>query len=109
MEKVSRHQIARGSDVKIEVILSNLPEGETMDTIDFTTVFSCGNTSKTFSKDQLYKLQDGDSFRYIAAFSTEIFPVGDMMMKVSASVPDDAFPDGKRDDIIFADTKVTLI
>ena len=109
MEKVTRHQIARGSDIKIEVILSNLPAGETMDSVTFTTSFMCGGTSIAFSKEKLYKLEDEGRNRYIAAFNTGQFPAGDLMMKVTASVPDAAFDDGKRDDIIFADTKVSLV
>ena len=58
------------SDIKIEVILSDLPAGVTMDDIDFTVKFSTSSKSVTKTKDALVRLDGAAGGRYIACLKS---------------------------------------
>lgn len=97
------------SDIKIEVILSDLPAGITMDDIDFSTTFSTPDDSITLTKDDLVRLDGAAGGRYIACLKSFLLGQGDIMMTVNAKIPDDAFADGVRIDVVTVDTKATII
>ena len=98
------------SDIKMEVILSDLPEGCTMDDIDFSVKFATPNTSITKNKASLVRIENESGIgRYIACFSSNDIGIGDILMTVSASIPDDAFNSGIRKDVVTVDTKATVI
>ena len=98
------------SDIKMEVILSDLPEGCTMDDIDFSVKFATPNCSVTKNKEDLVRIENEAGLgRYIACFSSNLIGIGDILMTVTASIPDEAFSSGKRKDVVTVDTKVTVL
>lgn len=97
------------SDIKIEVILSDLPAGVTMDDIDFTVKFSTSSKSVTKTKDALVRLDGAAGGRYIACLKSPELGQGDIIMTVDADIPDDAFEGGFRKDVVACDTKATII
>lgn len=109
MEKITRFGILMDSDIKIEVILSNLPVGKTMADIDFSVVFSTANGSLPLEKKDLYTIVDGDDTRYVACFNSSKVGKGDVIMTVTANIPDEGFEGGFRKDVVKADTKVTVL
>ena len=109
MEKITRTGILMSSDIKIEVILSRLPEGVTMDDIDFSVVFATANGSLSLQKSELHTVDSGGVMRYIACFNSSEVGRGDIIMTVTASIPDDGFEGGFRKDVVKADTMVTVL
>lgn len=109
MEKITRFGILMDSDIKIEVILNNLPVGKTMADIDFSVVFSTANGSLPLAKKDLYAIVDGDDTRYVACFNSSKVGKGDVIMTVTANIPDEGFEGGFRKDVVKADTKVTVL
>lgn len=109
MEKITRVGILMDSDIKIEVVLGNLPTGKTMDDIDFSVSFSTANGRITMEKSKLYTLEDGGKTRYIACFNSSKVGKGDIIMTVTASIPDAGFVGGFRKDVVKADTMVTVL
>ena len=97
------------SDIKIEVILSDLPAGITMDDIDFSVKFSTSTKYVTKAKDELVRLEGAAGGRYIACLKSSELGQGDVIMTVDADIPDDAFEGGLRKDVISVDTKATII
>lgn len=109
MEKITRIGILMDSDIKIEVILDNLPAGKTMADINFSVAFSTANGKLTMEKSKLYSLEDGGKTRYIACFNSSKVGKGDIIMTVTASIPDAGFAGGLRKDVVKADTMVTVL
>lgn len=97
------------SDIKIEVILSDLPVGYTMDDIVFSVKFSTPSQSVTKDKDALVRLDGAAGGRYIACLKSTELGQGDIIMTVTASIPDDAFEGGMRTDVVSVDTKATIV
>ena len=97
------------SDIKIEVILSDLPAGVTMDDIDFTVKFATPTALVTKSKAALVRLDGAAGGRYIACLKSSELTQGDIIMTVDADIPDDAFEGGLRKDVVSVDTKATII
>ena len=97
------------SDIKIEVILSDLPVGVTMDDIAFSVKFSTSTKSVTKAKDALVRLDGAAGGRYIACLKSSELNQGDIIMTVDADIPDDAFEGGLRKDVVSVDTKATII
>lgn len=109
MEKITRIGILMSSDIKLEVILSNLPAGKTMADIDFSVVFATANGSVQLEKSELHTVEGDGNTRYIACFNSSKVGKGDIIMTVTASIPDDGFEDGFRKDVVKADTMVTVL
>lgn len=106
----TRKQIMQPSDLKIEVIITDLPDGHTMDDIDFSVKFSTPGSSVSKDKASLVRIEtEAGIGRYIACFRSTEVGKGDILMTVSASIPDDAFAGGLRNDVVTVDTKVTVI
>ncbi len=97
------------SDIKIEVILSDLPVGVTMDDIAFSVKFATSTNSVTKTKDALVRLDGAAGGRYIACLKSSELGQGDVIMTVDADIPDDAFEGGLRKDVVAVDTKATII
>lgn len=97
------------SDIKIEVILSDLPAGITMDDIAFSVKFSTSTNSVTKAKDALVRLDGAAGGRYIACLKSSELGQGDVIMTVDADIPDDAFEGGLRKDVVSVDTTATII
>ena len=97
------------SDIKIEVILSDLPAGITMDDIAFSVKFATPTALVTKSKAALVRLDGAAGGRYIACLKSSELGQGDVIMTVDADIPDDAFESGLRKDVISVDTKATII
>ena len=97
------------SDIKIEVILSDLPVGGTMDDIAFSVKFATSTNSVTKTKDALVRLDGAAGGRYIACLKSSELGQGDVIMTVDADIPDDAFEGGLRKDVVAVDTKATII
>lgn len=105
----TRRTFQMPSDIKMEVILSDLPEGLTMDDIDFSVKFSTPRCELTKEKADLVRAVDEAGIsHYIACFSSNDIGVGDILMTVSADIPDDAFEGGTRKDVVSVDTKITV-
>ena len=105
----SRKTYRTPSDIKIEVILSDLPAGVTMDDIDFSVKFATSTKSVTKTKDALVRLDGAAGGRYIACLKSTELGQGDVIMTVDANIPDDAFEGGFRKDVVACDTKATII
>ena len=97
------------SDIKIEVILSDLPVGVIMDDIAFSVKFSTSTKSVIKAKDALVRLDGAAGGRYIACLKSAELGPGDVIMTVDADIPDDAFEGGLRKDVVAVDTKATII
>lgn len=105
----TRRIYRRPSDIKIEVILSDLPAGVTMDDIAFSVKFSTSTNSVTKAKGALVRLDGVAGGRYIACLKSIELGQGDVLMTVDADIPDDAFEGGLRKDVVSVDTKATII
>ena len=97
------------SDIKIEVILSDLPSGVTMDDINFRVKFATPTAVVTKPKASLVRLDSAAGGRYIACLKSSELGQGDVIMTVDADIPDDAFEGGLRKDVVSVDTKATII
>ena len=87
--------IPLGEDRKIEIALTNLPAGVTMETVEATYTVKVGHSSKEFSSDDVRKTVDG---KYYLAVSTGDLEPGDLTLSAHVRIPDDDFTDGYRDE-----------
>lgn len=97
--------IPQGADKKVLIQLTNLPDGETMDSIDFDVTFSAGYQEVTLSKNQLKKI-DG---KYYFPLATKDLGIGDLMLRVNVSVPDEDFEDGVRNEPLVYDMNAKIV
>lgn len=97
--------IPQGADKKVLIQLSNLPDGATMDSIDFEVTFTSGHRSVTLPKSQLKKI-DGN---YYFPLATKDLGIGDLMLYVNVAVPDDDFDDGVRNEPLVYDMNAKII
>ena len=86
----------RGSDCKVQVIIDDLPDGLTMQEVDFNCTFRVGQTKTAFSKAQLKNPEYGV---FIAPLSTSTLERGDLWLDIQINVPDSDFGDGYRNEL----------
>ena len=87
--------IPLGEDRKIEIALTNLPDGVTMETVEATYTVKAGHISKDFTSADVRKTMDG---KYYLAISTESLAPGDLTLSAHVRIPDGDFADGYRDE-----------
>lgn len=98
--------IPQGEDRKIEVLLINLPDGVTMETVDATFTVSCGRQSVQFDRTALHKTADG---KYYLAIATSQLGVGDLKISAHVRIPDADFTDGYRDEYPELDLNAKIV
>lgn len=98
--------IPQGEDRKIEVLLSNLPDGVTMENAEVTFTVSCGYDSVTFERGNVRKTADG---KYYLPVSTADLGIGDLKLSAHVRIPDDDFPDGYRDEYPEVDLNAKIV
>lgn len=98
--------IPQGEDRKIEVLLSNLPDGVTMDTVDVTFTVSSGHSSVEFTRDKLCKTADG---KYYLPVATDSLSIGDLKLSAHVRIPDNDFADGIRNEYPEFDLNVKIV
>lgn len=98
--------IPQGEDRKIEVLLSNLPDGVTMETVDVTFTVSCGYQSVQFDRTRLRTTADG---RHYLAVATSQLGLGDLKLSAHVRIPDTDFADGYRDEYPELDLNAKIV
>ena len=98
--------IPQGEDRKIEVLLSNLPDGVTMDTVDVTFTVSSGHSFMEFTRDKLCKTADG---KYYLPVATSQLGLGDLKLSAHVRIPDTDFADGYRDEYPELDLNAKIV
>lgn len=98
--------IPQGEDRKIEVLLSNLPDGVTMENVDVTFTVSCGHQSVQFDRTALHKTADG---KYYLAIATSQLGVGDLKLSAHVRILDTDFTDGYRDEYPELDLNAKIV
>lgn len=103
----NNHEIVPyGSDIKVQVILKELPDELTMQDISFSCRFHVGGASLSFDKSEL---NNPDEDVFLAPIETSRLTRGDLWLEVNASIPDTAFPDGFRHEIKEIFTKIKIV
>lgn len=105
----SRFKVVQPAQFKVEVIIGSLPGGRTMDDISFRCTFSSGGKSIELDNSEFHKISTPLGNRYIAPLSSDQLGKGDVMMTVTADIPDSAFSSGHRKDVDICDTLVTIV
>jgi len=85
--------IKHGSDRKIQIIITDLPDDKTMEDIDFNITFRAGGMSVSFAKAEL---KHPDENVFIAPLATSNLGIGDLWMSTEVCIPDEDFDDGIR-------------
>lgn len=98
--------IPQGEDRKLQVALSNLPDGVSMDTVDVTFTVSSGHSSIDFTRAQLCKTADG---KYYLPVETSKLSIGDLKLSAHVRIPDDDFTDGVRNEYPEFDLNVKIV
>ena len=98
--------ISQGEDRKIEVLLSNLPDGVTMQNLDVTFTVSCGYQSVQFDRTHLRTTADG---RHYLAVDTSQLGLGDLKLSAHVRIPDTDFADGYRDEYPELDLNAKIV
>ncbi len=98
--------IPQGEDRKIEVLLSNLPDGVTMQNLDITFTVSCGYQSVQFDRTHLRTTADG---RHYLAVDTSQLGLGDLKLSAHVRIPDTDFADGYRDEYPELDLNAKIV
>ena len=103
-----RETVVKGSDFRLRVHITNIGEGIHVSdqNVALTCIVRVGETSITKAKAQLTRLDDDT---YIFPVATEGLDKGNVFLETRTSVPDIAFQDGVRDEIVTTDTGVTII
>lgn len=103
-----RETVVKGSDFRLRVHITNL--GENIHLSDQNVSLVCTlrvrDTSLVKEKAELTQV---DADTYIMAVSTTNLTKGDVYLETHTGVPDIAFQDGVRDEIVNTDTGVTII
>lgn len=95
-----------GSDIKIQVIINDLPDELTMQDIDFSCRFYVGTAEVTLAKTDL---KNPDDEVYLAPIETSSLSRGDLWLEVTASIPDTDFSDGFRHEIQIISTGIKIV
>lgn len=85
-----------GSDCKIQIFIDDLPDGLSMQEVDFSCTFRVGQSTTSLSKSQLKNPEYGV---YIAPLATDILSRGDLWLDIQIKVPDSDFSDGYRNEV----------
>lgn len=88
--------IKHGSDRKIQVIITDLPDDMTMEEIDFSVTFRAGGKTVSFEKSELKHL---DENIFVAPLVTGNLGLGDLWMETEVRIPDEDFEDGIRHEL----------
>lgn len=97
-----------GTELKMHIGFSYPADNTiTLDTLDNVIVeFFCNkNQVQTFTKEQLIREPDG---QYYAPVDTTRTGSGQLKMKMTVEIPDNAFPDGYRTEIGICTTNVII-
>lgn len=98
-----------GTELKLNINIQPI-DGLTMTDYDFEVQLVSGiitNKSKTYRKDELVK--NGDDNNYILPFNTQDVGVGKIVCRIIAHLPDGAFSDRKRTEIVEIDTGIEVV
>lgn len=103
-----RETVVKGSDFRLRVHITNIGEGihASDQNVALTCTVRVQDTSITKEKAQLTPIDD-DTFIFPVA--TAGLKKGDVFLDTATSVPDTAFDDGTRYEIVTTDTGVTII
>lgn len=94
-----------GTELKINVHVEPI-DGFHMSDYDFTCRFYIyTNRYVELKKSEMIRVDDDN---YIACIDSSKLGAGLVMMRITALIPDDDFPDGLRTEVETVDTKVTI-
>ena len=103
-----RETVVKGSDFRLRIQITNL--GENVHLSDQNVSLACTlRVRDTFLVKTKAELSRVDDDTYIMAVSTDGLAKGDVYLETHTGVPDIAFQDGIRDEIVNTDTGVTII
>lgn len=103
-----RETVVRGSDFRLRVHITNLGENIHLSDQNVSLVCTLRVRDTSLVKDKA-ALTPVDADTYIMAVSTADLAKGDVFLETHTGVPDIAFQDGVRDEIVNTDTGVTII
>ena len=103
-----RETVVKGSDFRLRIHITNLGENIHLSDQNVSLVCTLHVKDTTLSK-QKPDLIPVDQDTYIMAVSTADLAKGDVILETHTGVPDIAFQDGVRDEIVETDTGVTIV
>lgn len=98
--------IKHGSDRKVQIVISDLPDDMSMEDIDFNVAFRAGGKSVSFAKSDLVHPSDNI---FIAPLETKNLGIGDLWLEAEVLIPDDDFKDGIRNELYEDYLNATII
>lgn len=104
---IRQQTVTLGSQEKI-LITANLPDGLTMQDVDFTVEVvnaDAKDKKKTFNKTECILTDEGD---YVVLIDTSDYGVGTLMVKVTFLIPDKDFPDGVCKSVVRINPHITI-
>lgn len=104
---IPQQTVTLGSQEKI-LITANLPDGLTMQDVDFTVEVvnaDAKDKKKIFKKTECILTDEGD---YVVLIDTADFGVGTLMCKVTFQIPDTDFPGGYRKTVVNINPHITI-
>ena len=102
------NKVIIGTELKLNINIQPI-DGLTMTDYDFEVMLISGiiaAKSKTYSKNELVKDDDNN---YILPFNTQDVGLGKIVCRIIAHLPDGAFSDRKRTEIVDIDTGIEVV
>ncbi len=97
--------IIRGSEFKLNISMDVIDEYH-MEDVDFLCTFKAGGKAVTVQKSSMIKV---DADNYLAPLDSALFGKGALTIRYETDIPDDAFADGFRHEIIDIPTKIKIV
>lgn len=92
-------QATIGSDIKI-AFSADMPDGLTMQDVDFTITVRNTRTQHEQTFDKADCIYDPDTGGYVALVDTTPFGIGQLMLRATFQIPDTDYPTGYRKEVV---------
>ena len=108
MNDCKRTTIPIGSDFRVKIQITNLGENTHLsdNTVTLVCKFRVATAEIELAKSDLTQL---DQDTYVAAIDSSELARGDLYLETHTGVPDSAFDDGVRNEIVLTYTLITIV
>ena len=97
--------IIRGSEFKVNISMDVIDE-QHMEDVEFFCTFKAGGKGVNIQKNGMIKV---DADNYLAPLDSTYLGKGAMTIRYETDIPDEAFADGYRHEIIDIPTKIKIV
>lgn len=97
--------IVKGSEFKLNISMDVIDEYH-MEDVDFLCTFKAGGKAVTVLKSSMIKV---DADNYLAPLDSADLGKGALTIRYETDIPDEAFADGFRHEIIDISTKIKIV